>query len=64
MRVLLRVPRVIQDAGRTRPLICGAVYDVPEVLAQQWIRTGKADAVVEIAAVPAAPENKVARRRR
>lgn len=62
MRVLLRVPRVMQDAGRVRPLAVGQECDVPEVLAQQWIATGKADAI-EVAATGAAPENKARRGR-
>jgi hypothetical protein len=53
----------MQDAGIVRPLATGQECDVPEVLAQQWIRDGKAVAV-EDAAVPAAPENKAAKRSR
>lgn len=64
MRVLLRVPRDVQDAGRMRPLSCGAVYDVPEVLAQQWIETGMADPVVDVAAMTGAPRVKATRHRR
>lgn len=64
MRVLLRVPRDVQDAGRMRPLSCGAVYDVPEVLAQQWIETGMAEPVLESAALPGAPGVKATRHRR
>lgn len=66
MRVLLRVPRDVQDAGIIRPLAVGQVCDVPEVLAQQWIRRGHAERVdvVESAAVPAAPEHKASVRRR
>lgn len=64
MRVLLRVPRAIQDAGIVRPLAVGQECDVPEVLAQQWLRSGKAVEVVEVAAVPAAPATKVRARRR
>lgn len=63
MRVLLRVPRAMQDAGLLRPLAAGQVCDVPEVLARQWIREGKAEAV-EVAAVPRAPEHKARARRR
>lgn len=64
MRVLLRVPRAIQDAGIVRPLAVGQVCDVPEVLAQQWLSSGKAVAVVDVAAVQGAPETKVRARRR
>lgn len=63
MRVLLRVPRDMQDAGLIRPLAAGQECDVPEVLARQWIRTGKA-AAVTTTAVPAAPENKARARGR
>lgn len=63
MRVLLRVPRDVQDAGLIRPLANGQICDVPEVLARQWIRDGKAE-LVEVAAVRTAPENKATRRGR
>jgi hypothetical protein len=63
MRVLLRVPRDVQDAGLIRPLANGQICDVPEVLARQWIRDGKAEAI-EAAAVRSAPEHKGRERRR
>lgn len=66
MRVLLRVPRAVQDAGIVRPLAVGQICDVPEVLAQQWINSGKADRVdlVETAALPGPPGRKTRARRR
>lgn len=61
MRVLMRVPRTVQDAGLLRTLAAGQECDVPEVLAQRWIRDGKAVAI-DVAAASSAPEHKARKR--
>lgn len=61
MRVLMRVPRVIQEAGRQRPLDAGVAYDLPAVLADVFVASGVATVVVELeeaAVVEGAPERK------
>lgn len=64
MRVLMIVPRVVQEAGQQRPLDAGRHYTLSAVLAQSLIDAGaamQAD-IVEVGDAPAPVETKVRRR--
>jgi hypothetical protein len=52
--VRMRIGRVMQDAGRERPLARGERYDLPDPVAQALIATGAA--VAEPAAAAPGPE--------
>ena len=68
MLIRMRAYRVMQDAGRERPLNVDEVYDLPDVLAHAFIATGVASPespheTREVSAHDHAPENKTRGRR-
>lgn len=58
MRVKMLRARVLQDAGKERPLDLGCEYDLAPVVAVSFVATGAAVIVEDVAAVSAAPETK------
>lgn len=62
MRVRMTRQRVLQDAGRERPLVVGVEYELPDPVAQSLVASGAAEAVVEEErAARRAPETKPTR---
>lgn len=63
MHIVMRAMRVLQDAGRERPLNVGEVYDLPDIIALAFIATGVAERhdARETADLAGAPERKTRR---
>jgi len=65
----MRIGRVMQDAGRERPLVRGETYDLPDVVGMALIATGAGESIGDDASSRAItseepPENNLRRPRR